>query len=126
MSRLIFKRLLVVVLAVHTGMLGMPRMVGAAPIGAQSVIEAQSRQARIDALQAEVARDDVRDALVGLGVDPDTVESRIAALTDEELRSIDRHLEQMPAGGILEVLGVILVVLLVLELVGVTNVFSKL
>ena len=60
-------------------------------------------------------------------MDPDAAGLRIAALTDSELTQLQHHLNDLPAGSnALAVLGVVFLVLIILELVGVTNVFSKL
>ncbi len=126
MRKSFLKRVLVLMLIVNTGMLGMPRLALSAPIGTQTLIQLEERQARIDRVQATLARDDVRAALVELGVNPLDAYERVAALTDQELRLLESEMEDLPAGGVLAVLGVVLVVLIVLELVGVTNVFTKL
>ena len=47
------------------------------------------------------------------------------ALSAAELAQLDGRLDQLPAGaGIVEVVGVVFVVLLILELVGVTDIFT--
>jgi hypothetical protein len=70
-------------------------------------------------------RDDVRVQLEALGVNPRDALERVDALTSAELAQLQSHLDDLPAGGdVLAVLGVVLVVLLVLELLGVTNVFT--
>ena len=61
-----------------------------------------------------------------LGVDPSAVDARVARLTDSELRSLADRMEQMPAGGdALAVIGIVFVVLIILELVGVIDIFKK-
>jgi hypothetical protein len=71
-------------------------------------------------------REAVQAQLVVLGVDPGAAIERVAALTDDELRSLDGRLASLPAGaGVLEVIGVVFVVLLILEVVGVINVFRR-
>jgi predicted RNA methylase len=73
------------------------------------------------------AREDVRKQLVAYGVDPDDAASRVAAMSEEELQRIQGKIADLPAGeGVFAVLGVVLVVLIVLELFGVTNVFNHL
>ena len=77
-------------------------------------------------LEALVNREDVRQELVALGVDPDDAAARIAALTPSELSMIQGQIDSLPAGAnVLVVLGVVLVVLIVLEFLGVTNVFTR-
>lgn len=86
----------------------------------------QTASARSD-LVSFMAREDVRNKLVALGVNPDDAANRIAALTDQEVSQLQNRINDLPAGsGVLAVLGIVLVVLIVLELVGVTNVFNRL
>lgn len=95
-------------------------------IDTQFVLSNQDGSAQSD-IEAFLARKDVQAQLVTLGVDSDDARLRIAALTDQELRQLQQHINDMPAGSnALAVLGAVFLVLLVLELVGVTNVFSKL
>ncbi|MEW6166626.1 MAG: PA2779 family protein [Pseudomonadota bacterium] len=73
-----------------------------------------------------LAREDVRRQLEAWGVPPAQAEARIAALSPAELQRLAAEIERVPAGGgLLEVFGVVFVVLLILELVGVINVFSR-
>ena len=51
--------------------------------------------------------------------------ARVAALSTEELRQLKLQIDELPAGGLLAVIGVVFVVLLILELVGVTNIFNN-
>ncbi len=86
----------------------------------------QTKSDRSD-LVSFMAREDVRNKMVALGVNPDDAANRIAALTDQEVSQLQKHIDDLPAGsGVLAVLGIVLVVLIVLELVGVTNVFNRL
>jgi hypothetical protein len=82
-----------------------------------------------DKLAAFVARDDVRRQLAALGVPPAEAEARIAALSDAELEAIAGQIDELPAGeGILTtaaiVAGVLLIVLIITDLAGITNVFT--
>jgi len=87
-------------------------------------IEAESPKTEV---QAFLAREEVREQMVALGVDPDDASGRVAALTDQELSLLQYHINDLPAGSsALALLGAVFLVLIVLELVGVTNIFSKL
>jgi hypothetical protein len=98
----------------------------AALIPTQALIESSSADSTRSQLRAMIARDDVRAELVRLGVDPAAAENRLATLTAEELQQLQGHMQELPAGGnALAVIGVVFLVLLILELVGVTNVFTK-
>lgn len=73
-------------------------------------------------------RDDVQQQLTRLGVDPEEAARRVATLSDEELQEIAGRLDDLPAGegGIGIVVGAILIIFLVLlitDLLGLTDVF---
>jgi hypothetical protein len=85
-----------------------------------------TRDTRIDRINNYLAQDAVRGQLVGLGVDPKDAQARVAALTDSELEMLNQRLDTLPAGGdALAVIGVVFIVLLILELVGVINIFKS-
>ena len=94
-------------------------------IGAQRFIEVTDRRAALAGIEAALARDDVRRELERLGVDPDEAGARVAALSDQELAMLAENLEELPAGGLLATIGVVFLVLLILELVGVINIFNR-
>jgi hypothetical protein len=94
-------------------------------IGTQTVMMESERAATVARVHAALDREAVQSQLVALGVDPADARARIAALSDAELRQLDGRLAELPAGaGVLEVVGIVFVVLLILELVGVTNIFN--
>lgn len=98
----------------------------ASVIGTPTFSQALTRDVSIKRINGLLAQDSVRSQLVGLGVDPRDAQARVAALTDAELQMLDQRLDTLPAGGeLLAVIGVVFVVLLILELMGVTNVFQK-
>jgi hypothetical protein len=95
-------------------------------ISTQQYLSAVDREATRQRIDAVLAREEVRDRLEQYGVDPAAVDERLAALTDQELQLLATDLENMPAGGsLLGVLGVAFIVLLILELVGVIDIFNK-
>lgn len=97
-----------------------------AVVDTQTILSDQGQSTRVE-VENILAREDVREQLISFGVDPDAAALRIAALTDSELNQLQNHLNDLPAGSnALAVLGVVFLVLIILELVGVTNVFSKL
>lgn len=84
------------------------------------------RMERIDRVSSFLARQDVAAELERFGVDPALAAERAAALSDAELVELDGRIADAAAGGdLLAVIGIVFVVLLILELVGVTNVFSR-
>jgi len=75
-----------------------------------------------------MAREDVRQQLLTLGIDPDEAAQRTNTLSDDEVRQIAGKLDQLPAGegAVGVIVGAILIVLLVLlitDLLGLTDVF---
>ena len=121
-------RTVVLLLAANLVTLGFAHSAGAGVIGTEAAIEIKERTARIERINSVLARDSVQSQMIRLGVDPDAAASRIANLTDSELQQLEARMDELPAGanGALEVLGIVLLVLLVLELVGVTDIFKSL
>ena len=95
-------------------------------VGTQSILAPVARSQQLTEIQQVLARDDVRAQMLELGVNPADVDKRVDGLTDAELAQLSAGIQDMPAGGsIIWVIGVVFIVLLILELVGVTNVFTK-
>jgi hypothetical protein len=95
-------------------------------ISTQEYLTAVDREATLQRIDAVLAREEVRSKLEQYGVDAAVANERIAALTDQELSLLATDLENLPAGGnLLGVVGVVFIVLLILELVGVIDIFSK-
>lgn len=98
----------------------------AAIIGTETMLKIQMETPQ-DTIRTFLEREDVKEQLIQFGVDPIDAQSRIAVLSDEELQQLHNRINDLPAGSdALAVLGVVFLVLLILELVGVTNIFSKL
>ncbi len=105
--------------------LASPAVVQAEIIGTLSAIEAAQRDAHLAQINEVLAQDQVRARMEALGVEPAHIEARLAALTDAELAKLAQDIESAPAGGVLEVIGVVFIVLLILEAVGVIDIFKK-
>ena len=121
------KLVVVVLLCAFTTLSSFIPITQAAVISTETVLSQQTHST-LNELQIILAREDVREKLIELGVNTELADRRIAALTDYELFHLQQNIGELPAGGssALAVLGAVFLVLLVLELVGVTNVFSKL
>ncbi|MES9975235.1 PA2779 family protein [Candidatus Thiodiazotropha sp. LNASS1] len=127
MLKSLLKRFLILTLALNTALIGFPSLVLASPINTMTVIQMDERAMYTDRIRSTMTRDDVRSTLVGMGVNPAEAELRLDALTDAELVMLNQQIDELPAGGsVLGVLGAVLIVLIVLELLGVTNVFTRL
>jgi len=126
MMHSVFCRLVTAVVAVAMLSSGFAVSASAAMISTEQAVVAAERAERLDRVGSFHARADVAAELERFGVDPALAAERAAALSDAELAELDGRIADAAAGGdLLAVLGVVFVVLLVLELVGVTDVFSR-
>jgi len=125
-SRLL-KRSLIALLVTQSVALATAQPAAAALISTESALTLEQRQSRLAPLQQALARADVQAKLIEKGVDPQAAVARIANLSDAEIASIQQQIDQLPAGGdgLFAVLGIVFVVLLILDFVGVTNVFRS-
>jgi hypothetical protein len=119
-------RVVVYVLCLAMLNLGSPLVAQAGLVTTLQAVEASTRTQDLAAVNAALARAEVRAQFAALGVEPAQVESRVAALTDSELRTLAGQMNEMPAGAdALAVIGIVFLVLLILEAVGVIDVFKK-
>lgn len=66
---------------------------------------------------------EVQNKLIELGVSPADAKQRIANMTAEELSALNSQMNEMPAGGIIGVVVTVLVVVVVTDLMGLTDVY---
>ncbi|MDF3124657.1 PA2779 family protein [Rheinheimera sp. 1928-s] len=66
---------------------------------------------------------EVQNKLIELGVSPADAKQRIANMTAEELSALNSQMNEMPAGGIVGVVITVLVVVVVTDLMGLTDVY---
>ncbi len=120
-----FRRACVAVLSASLISLGMQAPAAAGVVGTAEAIASQDSNARA-VVDATLARADVRAELERMGVDPASVEGRLDALSDAEVATLAGQIGEAPAGGdALAVIGIVFVVLIILELVGVIDIFKK-
>ena len=79
-------------------------------------------------VESFILREDVQKQLVLLGINSEEAASRAASLSNEEIQQIAGRLDELPAGegGVEVILGAILIIFLVLlitDLLGLTDVF---
>ncbi len=89
----------------------------------QIIGEVQAELNRGDVLQI-LAREHAQQHLKALGVSPEMVKERVSHMTDQEVAQLNQHLADLPAGG--DVLGVILIlfiVFIITDMLGATNIF---
>ena len=89
------------------------------------LLQQQSGALNKSALLTMLDREDVRRQLVERGVDPGYAKQRIAALSDTQIEELKGNIDTLPAGsGIVGILIAVLLVLVILDIVGVTNIFT--
>lgn len=121
-----FRRCVVAIVCLAVLNLGSPLVAQAAVIGTLQAVQAGQRDADLAVVNSALDREQVRVQLETLGVDPAEVGSRIAALTDAELHALAGQVDELPAGAdALAIIGIVFLVLLILEAVGVIDVFKK-
>lgn len=106
--------------------LGLVQVSAAGLVGTGALLEREADAGRSATLEVLLTRDDVAARLAALGVEPEAIRARVASMSDSEIASVEQALEAQVAGGdALGIIGAVFLVLLILELVGVTDVFSK-
>jgi hypothetical protein len=106
--------------------LGLAQASGAAMIGTQQALQSEARTAQISRVESMLARTEVATQLVKFGVDPLLVQARVGNMTDAELLAMEGRLDKQLAGGdAVAVIGVVFLVLMILELMGVTDIFKS-
>ena len=79
-----------------------------------------------DIIQDFLLQETVQRQLQKMGVSPELAKARVAALTPMEQQLLQQKITDLPAGaGVVEVIGIVFIVLLILELLGVTDIFKK-
>lgn len=121
-----FRRACVALVSLSLVSLGMQAPAVAGVVSTAEAVAAARGESRRAVVDAALARADVRGKFAELGVDAAAVEGRLAALSDEEIAALAGQIESAPAGGdALAVIGIVFVVLIILELVGVIDIFKK-
>lgn len=123
-SRLIAMPLAAIMLAISMPM----GAAQAALVGTDELVTVSDSEADRARVVAFVARDDVRAEMRRMGVNPDEAAARVAVLTDAEIARIAAQMDEMPAGqnavgAIVGAIVLIFLVLLITDLLGLTDIF---
>lgn len=81
-----------------------------------------------DNLKTLLSRNDIKNALISQGIDPDEAKARIDSLSDSEVIEVADKIEQLPAGGgafgaVIAASVIVFLVLLITDILGYTDVF---
>lgn len=119
-TALTFGLALQVAIATHTATMAEAQM-----ISTDTAIQRSAAEMDRAFLMDELAKDEVRDEMVRLGVSPDEAEARLAALSDAEIARLVQQAEEEKAGAdIVGTLATIFIILLVTDFLCFTRVFN--
>ena len=106
--------------------LGVTRVSLAGIVTTAELVNAQQTVIEREQVRDWLARDEVRTQLTAMGVDVKAAQARVDSMTPQEVHSMASNMNTMPAGaGIIEVGVLVLLVLVLLDLAGVTDIFPN-
>lgn len=98
--------------------------VNAAIVSTSDLVAEKQSQVDREYLLKSLERQEVQAALVSQGVDLEMAKLRVESMTALEIRELNAKMDELPAAsGVLGTVVFVLVVLLVTDLVGLTNVY---
>lgn len=123
-KRVFSRRLAALLAASHLLLMVQVPLAQAAMIDTPEVLQAQQQQVDRQQLLAMLDDQGVQDKLVTLGVERGQVEERIQGLTNAELAQFNQQLSEAPAGGIIGIIVLFLVIFIITDMLCATDVFS--
>ncbi|MDF3931076.1 PA2779 family protein [Pseudomonas citronellolis] len=118
------KRLAAILVVAQLGVVAEVPLAQAAMVGTGEVLEAQ--QQRVDREQLLRMLDDqgVQKKLQSMGVERSQVEQRIKSLSNDELAQFNQQLDQAPAGGIIGIIILFLLIFVITDMLCITHIFT--
>jgi hypothetical protein len=100
----------------------------AALVPTEAAVEARSAREARDLINSLLSREEVQKQLKLHGIDPLEAKARVDSLSDAEAVDVAKRIDQLPAGGstvgiIVGAILIIFLVLLITDLLGLTDVF---
>lgn len=96
----------------------------AAMIGTDALVQQQQSTMDRERLLQLLERDDVQQQLVALGVETADATARVAQLTDNEVQQLNARLGELPAGGdVLSLAVLVFLVFVITDVIGATDIF---
>lgn len=96
----------------------------AAMIGTDTLLQQQQSQFDREQLVQLLGRADVQQQLVALGVNTADAKARVAQLTDSEVQQLNARLGELPAGGdVLSLAVLVFLVFVLTDVIGATDIF---
>ena len=102
----------------------------AAMVPTETTLDKIIAQDARDHLKTLISRNDIKDALISQGIDPDEAKARVDSLSDSEVIKAADKIEQLPAGGgafgaVIAASVIVFLVLLLTDILGYTDVFPS-
>jgi hypothetical protein len=98
--------------------------VHAAIISNHQVLDKMEQTGNKEALMRTIHRMDVQEQLLSMGVETADIENRINNMTADEIAQLNHQLDELPAGG--DVLGLIVllfIIFVITDVIGATDIF---
>ncbi|MFV3334276.1 PA2779 family protein [Pseudomonas sp. NY15437] len=118
------KSLAAVLVFAQLGVVAQVPLAQAAMVGTGEVL--QARQQQVDREQLLKMLDDqgVQKKLQSMGVERSKVEQRIKSLSNEELAQFNQQLDEAPAGGIIGIILLFLLIFVITDMLCITHIFT--
>jgi hypothetical protein len=119
------KKVLLQIISVAIFSTGLVQASHAGAISTSYMVDVDNRSASLDRIQVLLAQDSVAEQLQKFGVEQSAIEERLQGMTTAELVSLEGRLQTEIAGGsAVGIIGAVFLVLIILELVGVIDIFK--
>jgi hypothetical protein len=120
------KGILVRVISVAILSAGFAQVSWAGTIDTSYMIEADAHATSLNNIQTLLAQEEFAVQLQKMGVHRSDIDERLQGMTVSELAALEGQIDQNIAGGdALATIGIVFIVILILELVGITDVFKS-
>lgn len=105
---------------------GVSRISMAGIVTTADLVNAQQTVFEREQIRGWLARDEVRKQLTAMGVDVKAAQARVDSMTAQEVHAMATNMNNMPAGaGVLEAAVLVLLILILLDIAGVTDIFPN-
>ena len=120
------KRFICAVLAFSVFNLALCGVANAGIVSSSDIVAAEQMQLDRNQVRTWLAKQDVQDQLIAMGVDVTAAQARVDTMSEQEVQQLATKMDEMPAGaGFVETLVLAFLVLVVLEVTGVTDVLPN-
>lgn len=118
------KSLAAVLVFAQLGVVAEVPLAQAAMVGTGEVLQAQQQQVDREQLLKMLDDQGVQKKLQSMGVERSKVEQRIKSLSNEELAQFNQQLDQAPAGGIIGIILLFLLIFVITDMLCITHIFT--